>query len=350
MPGFDVVIPTVGRPSLLALLRALEEGTGALPGEIFVVDGRKGGTGISLDLSVFTDAFAGRLRFLAPGRRGPAAARNAGWRASDAEWVVFLDDDVIPTPSWKEDLGTDLLDLPPSVAGCQGNITVPLPGDRRPTDWERNVFMLESGEWITADMAYRRSVLDEVGGFDERFVRAYREDSDLAIRVRRAGYALVVGRRRSLHPVPPASRWISVRRQAGNADDVLMKALHGDWDPAQRRRGRRPLHLVTTLAGLTALGALALRRRQLALVAGLTWTATTAQFAWARIAPGPRDPQEIATMLATSVAIPPAATAWWLDGLARRRALLADTERAPKPKSKPVALTASGPAPPIVSR
>ena len=37
-------------------------------------------------------------------------------------------------------------------------------------------------------MAYRRSVLQEVGGLDERFPRAYREDADLGLRVVRAGY------------------------------------------------------------------------------------------------------------------------------------------------------------------
>ena len=34
-------------------------------------------------------------------------------------------------------------------------------------------------------MAYRRAALVAVDGFDERFPRAYREDADLALRVRR---------------------------------------------------------------------------------------------------------------------------------------------------------------------
>jgi glycosyltransferase involved in cell wall biosynthesis len=319
---FDIVVPTVGRPSLLSLLEALDQGAGPLPGTIYLVDDRKSPDHIPLDLSRFSEEFTSRIRLVASGRKGPAAARNVGWRASRAEWVVFLDDDVVPTPTWKEDLVADLDDLPSGVAGSQGNITVPLPSDRRPTDWERNVASLESGKWITADMAYRREVLEEVGGFDERFVRAYREDSDLALRVRGAGYALVVGRRRSIHPILSASPWVSVRRQVGNADDVLMSALHGDWDSKQRRRGRKRTHVLTTIAGVTFLAALALRRRPVASVAGLAWAASTAKFAWARISPGPHDLKEIATMVLTSIAIPPAATAWLAIGLARRRRLL----------------------------
>ncbi len=57
----------------------------------------------------------------------------------------------------------------------------------------------------------------------------------------------------------------------------------------------------------------------------------TAEFAWERIAPGPRDTREVLTMVGTSIAIPPAATAWWLTGLARRKKLLADVERGPNP-------------------
>ncbi|MDP8957409.1 MAG: glycosyltransferase [Actinomycetota bacterium] len=313
-----MVVPTIGRPSLVTLLRALQDGHGPVPGTVFVVDDR-GDAGTKIDLLALSDPFASRIRLLATRRKGPAAARNVGWRASRAEWVAFLDDDVVPTPRWKQDLEADLIDLPADVAGSQGNITVPLPHDRPPTDWERNVAGLESGQWITADMAYRRNVLEEVGGFDERFIRAYREDADLALRVRRAGYALVVGRRRSNHPVRPASPWVSVRLQAGNADDVLMRALHGDWDPEQRRRGRKRAHVLTTVTGITFLAALALRRRRMASVAGLVWSGGTARFAWARIAPGPRDPKEIATMVLTSVVIPPAATAWLAIGLVRWR-------------------------------
>src|SRR5205085_1418873 len=101
------------------------------------------------------------------------------------------------------------------VAGVQGRIGVPRPAGRKPTDWERGTIGLETAPWITADMAVRRTALASVGGFDERFPRAFREDSDLALRLRERGWALRRGMRRTCHPVRPAGPWASVRGQAG---------------------------------------------------------------------------------------------------------------------------------------
>jgi histidinol-phosphate phosphatase family protein len=314
MASVDVVVPTLGRASLRDTLSALAVPAGLSggrsPGRVLVI--HDGGELPALP------ALDGLEVLRGPGR-GPAAARNVGWRASSAEWVAFLDDDVVPSPEWLTRLADDLYGLEADVAGSQGRIVVPLPGDRRPTDWERNVAGLETARWATADMAYRRSVLAEVGGFDERFRRAYREDADLALRVRRAGYRLVRGRRSGTHPVGPADRWVSVRLQAGNADDALMAALHGDWRDPGEPRGRRPRHLAVTAAGALALAAAAVGRRRLAAVGAAGWLAGTVELAWARIAPGPRTRNEVLTMAATSAAIPTAASYHWLRGRFRWR-------------------------------
>ena len=331
-PSFDVVVPTIGRPSLRPLLEGLSASEGPPPGRVILVRDERDARPLPAVDGLEYEVLAGL-------GRGPAAARNVGWRAASAHWVAFLDDDVLPGPEWLAHLAADLAALGPDVAGSQGRIAVPLPGDRRPTDWERNVAALEVARWATADMAYRRDVLAQVGGFDERFPRAYREDAELALRVARAGYRLQRGRRSVTHPVPPADRWVSVRLQAGNADDVLLAALHGA--EAKRlggRKGRRWRHVAVTAAGLLAVAGLAGRRRSLARAAGAAWALGTAELAWARIAPGPRTSEEVATMLVTSAVIPAAATFHWLAGLARRRRLLADAERAPKPALRPEAV------------
>ncbi len=317
--GISVVVPTLGRPSLAVLLHALAstDGVPPTPIELILVDDRPPG---APDLPV-PPALAAVTRILRGRRAGPAAARNIGWRAAAYPWVAFLDDDVVPASGWLARLAEDL-DASRHVVGVQGTVEVPLPADHPPTDWERVTLGLAQGRWITADMAYRREALATVGGFDERFPRAFREDADLAWRMRAAGGALAVGTRRVAHPVRPESPWVSVRTQAGNADDALLRRLYGSsWRrllgvPA----GRRHRHAVVTAAGLVAVGAALLRRRTLAAVAAAVWLGGTAEFAAARIAPGPGTPAEVARMLVTSAVIPPMAVAHWLRGWWHHRA------------------------------
>jgi Glycosyl transferase family 2 len=303
VPAVDVVVPTVGRPSLSGLLwvlcHALPAGCG-----VIVVDDRPPWTApLPLDVDDV------RVRVVRSGGRGPAAARNAGWRVADAPWVAFLDDDVDPPLAWVRGLVDDLRGAPPDVAAVQGCIEVPVPLGRRPTDWERNVGGLDGATWITADLAVRRAALEAVGGFDERFPRAYREDTDLAVRLLDRGWRLALGERRVRHPVRPAPWWISVQLQRGNADDVLLARLHG---PGWRARVGAPAgafrsYPLTTALGAVALAAEATGHRRVAAAAATTWAARTARFAWRRAAPGPRRVGEIAAMAATSVAIPPVA-------------------------------------------
>jgi hypothetical protein len=243
------------------------------------------------------------------GGRGPAAARNVGWRRSDAEWVAFLDDDVMPGDRWWPTLLADLGRAGPRIGGVQGRIVVPTPQRRRPTDHERNVGGLADACWATADMAYRRTALDAVGGFDERFRRAYREDADLALRIRRAGFGLAVGDRHVVHPVGAARWWASLARQRGNADDALMRRMHGPrWRAeADAPPGAYRAHLIVSVGlGAAVVGA-AVRRPRLAAAGALVWSAATGRFAWRRLAPGPRTPGEVGAMVATSAAIPIAA-------------------------------------------
>ena len=310
-PSFDVVVPTIGRPSLCALVDALVAARGPRPGRVLLVDDRDGDARRREPLLAREPApyLAGTLEVLRGAGRGPAAARNVGWRTARAEWVAFLDDDVVPDDDWFERLAEDLAACDAGVAATQGRLRVPLPADRPPTDWERNVARLEGARWATADMAYRRVVLAEVDGFDERFPRAFREDADLALRVVRRGYRIALGARTATHPVRPADRWVSVRLQAGNRDDVLMRSLHGrGWRAAAGApAGRLRRHVATTAAGLVGAGGLASGRKPLAAAGLAGWLVGTVELAWARIAPGPRTPGEVTTMAVTSVVLPAAA-------------------------------------------
>jgi HAD superfamily hydrolase (TIGR01662 family) len=315
-PLTTIVVPTVGRPSLHALLRALAGGTVPVRAPVVVVDDRPSGK--PLDLST------GGLDVVVVRSHGggPARARNLGWRRARTPWVSFLDDDVLPDPDWFAVLVQDLQSVGADVAGVQGRVRVPLPEHRAPTDWERGTAGLADAQWITADLSYRREALAAVGGFDERFPRAFREDADLGLRITATGGTIVHGDRRIAHPVRPADFWASVRQQRGNADDFLMGALHGpDWrERAGAPRGRRRRNVAVTVAGATSAAGWLSGRRRLGAVAAAGWLAGTAELAAARISPGPRDRAEVRRMLATSAVIPAAATWHSLRGVLANRA------------------------------
>jgi HAD superfamily hydrolase (TIGR01662 family) len=300
---YAVVIPTIGREGLADLVRCVDGEPRARA--IVVVDDRRDPTS---PLTLPTTATP--LRVERSGGRGPAAARNVGWRAAEGEWVAFLDDDVLPAPDWNAQLVADLDGLGTEVAGSQAQLHVPLPAGRRPTDEERRTTGLAGAPWITADMAYRRSALVRTGGFDERFPRAFREDSDLALRLVRAGFTIAWGRRTTTHPLVARGGWRGVlRAQAGNADNALLRAKYGrDWRRLTKAGpGRTGRHLLTCGAATAAGVGLLTGRRWSAMAALALWVALTAEFAVSRILPGPRTAREVATMIGTSVAIPPLA-------------------------------------------
>jgi hypothetical protein len=358
--AYTVVVPTLGRPCLAECLRALaatrgpgpravvvvadaHEAAGAVPGDAAragaddPAGARSGHDPASADPESGAPAspfarvrrtayehagpLADRLTVLCGGARGPAAARNTGAARARTPWTVFLDDDVRVTADWGERLAADLAAAGPEVGGTQGRLVVPLPADRAPTDWERGTAGLEQAAWATADMAYRTDALREVGGFDERFPRAFREDADLALRVLGTGRRLERGTRVTLHPVRPTGPWISLRAQRGNADDALMTRLHGRdwWHRARAPRGRLPLHATVTLTACAAAALALTGRPRPATAAALLWALGTAEFAWRRIAPGPRTPREVTLMTLTSAAIPPLAVTHWTRGYVRHR-------------------------------
>src|SRR5688572_3416997 len=94
----SVVIPTYQRPELLhKCLQALSaQDFDAYSFEVIVVsDGEDART--RKKVLNWQDQFKTTLRYHAlPSRKGPAAARNFGWRKAKGTLIAFTDDDCIP--------------------------------------------------------------------------------------------------------------------------------------------------------------------------------------------------------------------------------------------------------------
>ena len=116
--------------------------------------------------------------------RGPAAARNTGWRAAAAPLIAFTDDDCAAAPGWLEaylaaaDAAGDLI--------VQGRTEPTEPDAVGPLSKTMDV-RAPTGLFETCNVLYPRALLERVGGFDERFRRACGEDVDLALRALAAG-------------------------------------------------------------------------------------------------------------------------------------------------------------------
>lgn len=214
-PAVSAVIP--GRdcaPTLTPCLDALAPlaASGAVQEVLFVDDG-------STDESA---AIAERYTFVRVIRgtgQGPGAARNLGWREASGTLIWFLDSDCVAEPAALEVLLPHLAD--PQVAGVGGSY-----GNMRPDSLlatliqeeivERHLQMPSRVDFLaTFNVVYRRAVLEEIDGFDERYLKG--QDAELAWRVLACGYELgfdVGSRVKHFHPVGLSS-YLRTQRQQG---------------------------------------------------------------------------------------------------------------------------------------
>lgn len=183
-----VVVATHNRVAHLEqLLDALERQTVAADRmEIVVVDdGSIDGTAELLA----TRAATGRLPLRHarhPRACGPAAARNRGWRMTSAALIAFTDDDCEPTEGWLDALMTLAAARPRAIV--QGK-TLPNPAELHAMDAFAKTLTITgpSPHFQTCNIIYPRSVLEQLGGFDESFPAPTGEDTDLGWRALGAG-------------------------------------------------------------------------------------------------------------------------------------------------------------------
>jgi glycosyltransferase involved in cell wall biosynthesis len=128
------------------------------------------------------DRFGKQVRVLRSGARGPATARNLGWRATSGEIVAFTDDDVRLDSNWLAAIRGEFA-ANAGLVGIEGR-TVSRPYDRL---YEYSVESDRAWNGLTCNVAYRREVLEALSGFDEGFRFAHCEDVDLFTRAKRVG-------------------------------------------------------------------------------------------------------------------------------------------------------------------
>jgi hypothetical protein len=315
-PLVSVVVPTLGRPELLerCLDALLAQDLAAHEYEIVVVDDGPAEATRRLVQSRETDEGT-VVRYVANERgRGPAAARNLGWHAARAPLIAFTDDDCLPAAGW---LRAGIRAFTDGVVGVSGRLVMPLPST--PTDYELDAARLEGAEFVTANAFYRRDALARVGGFDERFTSAWREDSDLYFTLlAHRGRLCHEPRAVVIHPVRPAPWGVSLKQQKKSQFNALLYKKHPEL---YRERLPQPpqWYYGATFSLPAALALLAAGRPRASAAAAALWLALTANFAGRRLRRTARTPAHVAEMAVTSAAIPPVALFWRLLGALRYR-------------------------------
>lgn len=200
-----------------------------------------------------------RIRYVHLDRLGISAARNAGVEAAVGEVVAFTDDDCEPAEDWLSVVAA-AFEADPQLGlvggavirppgGAQGWLTTcptnepaevrydpVLSASVRPAGWD----------WIGANFAVRRSVLSEVGPFDEALGAGARypsaEDVDYKYRLERRGVVMLTTPRAVVHHTYGVRSGVKAglrhsRNYArGNAAMAAKLTLQGDPFGAEWRR------------------------------------------------------------------------------------------------------------------
>ena len=316
-PRISVVVPTYRRLALLerCLAALARQSLPTTQYEIVVVHDGPGPEARHV-VADFIARCGAAARFLElDSRRGPAAARNRGWRAARAPIVAFTDDDTVPDPAWLENA---VAALEHGVDAGWGRLVMPV--GHAPTDYERDAAALANAPFVTANCFCRREALERLGGFDERFELAWREDSDLYFRLLDSGARIVHAENAVVeHPIRPAGWGVSLLQQRKILFDALLYKKHRALYRARIRRRARWDYYAAVGAFVACVAAAALGATAAAVIAGAIWLFLTARFCIARLVRASKAPSHVAEMIVTSAAIPPVAVFWRMLGAIRFR-------------------------------
>jgi glycosyltransferase involved in cell wall biosynthesis len=317
--NISVVIPTYARPELLQRCVQAVRGQ-SCPGcffEVIIVsDGPDGETKDLLGaIQAANPEF--QLRFYQLGKRsGPAAARNLGWQQACGELVVFTDDDCIPAASWLAAYWRAFQSQHQELVAFTGKVEVPVP--EKPTDYQKNVSHLATADFITANCAATKRALALVGGFDEEFPIAWREDSDLHFKLLEKNIPIPhVGDAVICHPARDVSWGVSVGEQRKSMFNALLFKKHREFYRAKIASGPVWIYYAIILSSIAAVLALIFKAKILMLLALSTWLLALAIFIVRRLRGTDVSFSHRLEMIITSILIPYLSVYWTLRGALR---------------------------------
>jgi GT2 family glycosyltransferase len=316
----SIVVVTCDRPHLLShcLASLLWQRFDKSRYEIIVVDDRPSSCtrDIVADWAMHAKRDGPKIIYLpSDGLHGIAAARNRGWRAARGAVIAFTNDDTVARADW---LHNGWNAFGHNVQAVWGRVVIPYANSSG--GYERHTKNMECVEFAAANCFCRKQILEDLGGFDERFDLAWREDADLYFRLlSRSDRVVHAPSAVMTHPVRPASWGENLRQQKRIQADALLYKKHPEL---YRQKIRTDPHwecypIVAAL--LSFLAALAAGQVMVASAAAATWLFLTGWFGFQRLAPAPTTVSHIAEVVVSALLIPPVALFWRLTGAVKFR-------------------------------
>ena len=232
-PFISIVVTTYNRAGILAkAIAALLEQDTTYDYEILVVD-----DGSQDETPRLLQQLCGRhprLRVHAQPNQGRARARNAGIREARGEILCYVDSDVVVVPTFVQAHGDGHVRNSHQEVFVQG-LSVNVSDFEHLTKAKVPPIDPSRAFFDTKNVSIRRSILQELGGFDTGFVEYGWEDLELGVRLKSRGVRIVRSREAlgyHYHPaftVADLPKLRQIEEERGRMAARFL-AMHPTWD------------------------------------------------------------------------------------------------------------------------
>jgi glycosyltransferase involved in cell wall biosynthesis len=245
-------------------------------------------------------------------KKGPAAARNAGWMSARGELILFTDDDCIPLFGFVESYWNTYAGHQRSAMAFAGKVQVPV--SEPPSDYEKNISLLEQASFVTANCACTWTALAAVRGLDEDFTMAWREDSALEFDLINRNIPIIpVPNAIVVHPVRKASWGVSIPEQKKSMFNPLLYKKHPVLYKNKINNKPPWYYYAMVVLLITAVVTIFLDHRVMLAALG-SWLFLVGWFTWKRLKNTSKSLPHVLEMIYTSAIIPFLSIFWHLYG------------------------------------